>query len=63
MVSAMRRCCYIELDPKQLIERVAAAEAAIHGRLRELQYDSNHHAERELMEDAERILKFLRRCP
>jgi hypothetical protein len=51
------------LDPKQLIERVDATEAAIHGRLRDLQYDSDHHEERRLMEDAQRTLAFLRRCP
>ena len=32
-------------------------------RLRDLQYDSDHHNERELMEDAQRTLAFLRRCP
>ena len=53
----------IELDPKLLIERVDAAEAAIHGRLRDLQYDSDHHKERHLMEDAQRILRFLRHSP
>jgi hypothetical protein len=53
----------VELDPKLLIERVDAAEAAIHGRLRDLQYDSDHHEERQLMEDAQRTLSLLRRCP
>ncbi len=53
----------VELDPKQLTERVDATEAAIHGRLRDLQYDSDHHEERHLMEDAQRILAFLRRNP
>jgi hypothetical protein len=53
----------VELDPKQLIGRVNATEAAIHGRLRELQYDSDHHEERQFMEDAQRTLAFLRRCP
>jgi len=53
----------VELDPKQLIERVVATEAAIHGRLQDLQYDSDHHEERQLMEDAQRTLAFLRRCP
>jgi hypothetical protein len=53
----------VELDPKQLIERVDATEAAIHGRLRDLQYDSDHHEERRLMEDAQRTLAILRRCP
>ena len=53
----------VELDPKQLIERVDATEAAIRGRLRNLQYDSDHHEERQLMEDAQHTLAFLRRCP
>jgi hypothetical protein len=53
----------VELDPKQLIERVDATEAAIHGRLRDLQYDSDHHEERQLMADAQHALAVLRRCP
>ena len=53
----------LELETKQIIERVDAAEAAIHGRLRDLQYDSDHHEERQLMEDARRTLSFLRRSP
>ena len=53
----------VELDLERLIERVNATEAAIHSRLRDLQYDSNHHEERQLMEDALRTLNFLRRCP
>ena len=51
----------LELDPKQLIERVDASEAAIHGRLRNLQYDSDHHEERQLMADAQQTLALLRR--
>ena len=53
----------VELDPKQLTECVDATEAAIQGRLRDLQCDSDHHEERHLMEDAQRILAFLRRNP
>jgi hypothetical protein len=53
----------LEVEPERLIERVDAAEAAIHGRLRDLQYDSDHHEERQLIEDAQRTLSFLRRCP
>lgn len=53
----------IELDPKQLIERVDVAEAAIQGRLRDLRHDSDHHEERQLMEDARRTLAFLHPCP
>jgi hypothetical protein len=48
----------VELDHKKLIQRVDAAEAAIHGRLRDLQYDSDHHEERQLIEDAQRTLGF-----
>ncbi len=44
----------VELDPKLLIDRVDATEAAIQGRLRDLQYDSDHHEERQLMADAQR---------
>jgi len=52
-----------ELDPERLIERVNATEAAIHSRLPDLQYDSDHREERQLMEDALRTLDLLRRCP
>jgi hypothetical protein len=53
----------LELEPDRLIERVDAAESAIHGRLRDLQYDSDHHEERQLIGDAQHTLSFLRRCP
>ena len=53
----------LELEPDRLIERVDAAESAIHGRLRDLQYDSDHHEERQLIGDAQCTLSFLRRCP
>jgi hypothetical protein len=53
----------LELEPEHVVERVDAAAAAIHGRLRDLQHDSDHHEERQLMEDAQRTLSFLRRCP
>jgi hypothetical protein len=53
----------LELEPKRVSERVDAAEAAIHGRLRDLQGDSDHHEERQLMKDAQRTLTFLRRSP
>lgn len=36
----------VESDLKKLIERVDATEGAIHGRVRDLQYDSDHHEER-----------------
>jgi hypothetical protein len=50
----------LELNPRRLTERVDAAEVAIHGRLRDLQHDSNHHEERQLIVAAERNLSFLR---
>jgi hypothetical protein len=53
----------LELETKRVNESVDAAEAAIHGRLRELQNDSDHHEERQLMADAQRILAFLRSSP
>jgi hypothetical protein len=51
----------LELEPKHLIKRVEAADEAIHGRLRDLQYDSDHHEERQLIEYSQRILSLLRR--
>jgi len=53
----------VELDHQRLIERVEATEAAIHGRLRDLQYDSDHHKERQLIADAQDTLALLRRRP
>ena len=52
----------VELDHKRLIERVEATEAAIHGRLRDLQYDSDHHEERQLIADGQDTLALLRRA-
>jgi hypothetical protein len=53
----------LEVECDLLNKRVDAAEAAIRGRLENLQYDSDHHEERRLMEEARRTLSFLRRCP
>jgi hypothetical protein len=53
----------LELESERSIELVDAAEAAIQARLRELQYDSDHHEERQLIKDAQRTLTFLRHCP
>jgi hypothetical protein len=47
---------------KSVIERVDAAEAASHGRLLDLQYDSGHHDERQLIEHAQCTLTFLFLC-
>ena len=51
----------LELKPQRMHKRLDAAEAAIQGRLLDLQYDSDHHEERQLMEDAKRTLGILRR--
>ena len=53
----------VELDPKQLIERVDATEAAIHSRLRDLQYDSDHHEERQLKQTEFQWITFRRTLP
>ncbi len=51
----------LELDSERLIESVDGTEAAIHGRLRDLQYDSDNHEERLMMVDAQHTLAVLRR--
>jgi hypothetical protein len=51
---------FLELDSKQLIGRIELAETAIDGRLHDLRCDSDHHAERQSMNDALRTLRFLR---
>ena len=48
----------LEWEPECTIERVDGADAAIPARLRYLQYDGDHHEERQLMKDAERTLSF-----
>jgi hypothetical protein len=52
---------FMELDPKRLIERIRIAEAAIDTRLFALRNDSDHHHERDLITDAQRTLRSLRR--
>jgi hypothetical protein len=52
----------VELDQKLLVERIEATEAAIHGRLHDLRNDSDHHAERQQIDDALQNLTLLRRC-
>jgi hypothetical protein len=53
----------VGLDHTRLIERVEATEAAIHGRLRDLQYDSDHHEERQLIAEAQHTLPLVLRRP
>jgi hypothetical protein len=45
---------------QQLVESINVAEAAIKGRSRDLQYDSDHKEERQSIENAQRALKYLR---
>ena len=52
----------IELDHKLLLERMEATEAAIHGRLHDLRNDSDHHQERQQIQDAMRNLTLLHSC-
>jgi hypothetical protein len=56
----------VEFDPKQLIERVDATKPAIRGRVRDLQYDSDHHESGNLWRTRKHTLRFcagvLRRC-
>ncbi len=52
----------MELDRNRLLERMEATEAAIEARLHDLRHDSDHHAERQEIDDAIRNLTLLRRC-
>lgn len=51
----------LELDQDKLSERIAATETAISNRLRAIAGDSNHHAERQAIEDALSSLRVLKR--
>lgn len=51
----------LELDQKKLRDHIAAAERAISNRLRAIARDSNHHAERQAIEDALSSLRVLKR--
>ncbi|GAC1436450.1 MAG: hypothetical protein NVSMB58_26810 [Terriglobales bacterium] len=51
----------LEFEPKKLIERINLAEVAINDRLHDLRLDSDHHEERQFMQDAQGALRFLRR--
>ena len=51
----------LELDKKTLSERIAAAETAISNRLRTIAGRSNHHAERQAIDDALSSLRVLKR--
>ncbi|GAC1516524.1 MAG: hypothetical protein NVS1B11_37460 [Terriglobales bacterium] len=51
----------LEFESKKLIERISMAESAIDDRLNDLRFDSDHHEERQLIQDAQGALRFLRR--
>ena len=63
MRTLVRAISSVQLESERTMERMDAPDAAIQARLRYLQYDSDHHEERQLMKDAQRTLSFLRRCP
>jgi len=50
----------LSLNPKKLVKLADATDKAIQSRLRDLQYDSDHHEERRIMGNAQRTLAFLR---
>jgi len=51
----------LEFDRKKLSHRVIVAESVIHNRMASIAGDSNHHAEREAIEDALLGLNYLKR--
>ena len=51
----------LEFDCKKLSVQIEVAESAIHNRLATIRGDSNHHAEREAIEDALLGLNYLKR--
>jgi chemotaxis regulatin CheY-phosphate phosphatase CheZ len=59
--AALYEGALLEFDSKKLIERIGYAETAIEERLYDLRLDSNHHAERQMIQDAQGALRFLRR--
>ena len=55
------RAAMLELDPQKLPGRIVAAKEAVQLRLTDLQGDTDHHEERQQMEDALRNLRVLER--
>jgi hypothetical protein len=53
------RAAVVELDAALLHERIQQASLAIHDRIRELLPDSNHHEERQALQDALQMLRIL----
>jgi hypothetical protein len=59
---ALYAATMVELDHKLLLKRMEATEAAIEARLHDLRHDSDHHGERQAINDAIRNLTLVRRC-
>lgn len=55
------KAAVLELDLCKLPERIVAAREAVQLRLREIQGDTDHHAERQQIEDALSALRTLER--
>jgi hypothetical protein len=55
------KAALLELDSQKLPERIVAAKEAVHLRLKEIQGDTDHHAERQQIEDALNSLRTLER--
>ena len=51
----------VEFDPEKLPGLIKTAEAVIHQRLQQLSHDSDHHTERQVIEDALQSLHFLKK--
>lgn len=49
----------LEVDPRKLPGRIVAAHQAVKSRLKAIECDSNHHAERQQIEDALNNLRIL----
>ena len=58
--TTLYKAALLEFDSKKLVERIDLADIAINGRLHDLRCDSDHHEERQLMQDAQGTLRFLR---
>ena len=53
------KAALLELDPQKLPARIGAAKEKVRLRLEEIQGDSDHHAERQQIEDALNNLRVL----
>jgi hypothetical protein len=55
------KAAVLELDLQKLPERIVAAKEAVQVRLKEIQGDTDHHAERQHIDDALSSLRTLER--